>query len=259
MWPAKHRPVLLDAFIADHAAGRKRFALLLDPGHITQAQLPALLEGAATDGVDYLFVGGSLASAQATDELARLARAHSNLPVVLFPGNPQQLTDAAQAVLFLSLISGRNPEYLIGQHVAAAAQLASLSLEVLPTGYMLVDCGRPTSASYVSHTQPLPYDKPELAAYTALAGQYLGLRLLYLDGGSGALRPISQRMIRAVRQLVHTPLIVGGGLRSPEDIQQALAAGADVVVVGTALERDPSRQLLRDLTQAVRGYASAAT
>ncbi|MBX3103100.1 MAG: geranylgeranylglyceryl/heptaprenylglyceryl phosphate synthase [Bacteroidetes bacterium] len=247
----------MDAFIADAGAGQKRFALLLDPAHVAGAGLPALLEGAAGDGVDYLFIGGSLANAQATEQLAELARRHSTLPVILFPGSPQQLTHAAHAVFFLSLISGRNPEYLIGHHVAAAAQLEHMALEVLPTGYLLVDCGRPTSASYISNTQPLPYDKPELARYTALAGQYLGLQLLYLDGGSGAMRPISPRMIQAVRAAVQVPLIVGGGLRTAEDIAQALAAGADVVVVGTALEQDPKRELLRELTQAVRGFIAA--
>jgi phosphoglycerol geranylgeranyltransferase len=244
----------LDNLIAHAQAGRKRFALLLDPGHAQHEALPTLLQNAAQDGVDYLFVGGSLASPASTEALVRLVRQYSTLPVILFPGNPQQLTDAADAVLFLSLISGRNAEYLIGQHVAAAVQLQHMQLEVIPTGYMLVDCGRPTSVSYISGTQPLPYDKPELAAYTALAGQYLGLRLTYLDGGSGALKPIAPATIRAVRQAVHTPLIVGGGLRSPEDVHRALHAGADVVVVGTALEHDPSSTRLHTLTQAVHNF-----
>lgn len=245
---------MLASLQAAHRAGHRRFALLLDPDHAEPAALARLLPLAEAAGTDYLLLGGSLVSRLALDALIREIRMHTQLPVVLFPGHPLQLSGQADALLYLSLISGRNPEYLIGHHVASAPLLAQLQLEVIPTGYMLVDCGRSTSASYMSGTKPLPYDKPELAQYTALAGQYLGLQCLYLDGGSGAERPISPDMIRAVRGQVQLPLLVGGGLRTVAHIQQALAAGADCVVVGTALERTQDADLLLDLVQAVKSF-----
>jgi len=163
-----------------------------------------------------------------------------HVPVLLFPSHALHVDAAADGILLLSLISGRNPDFLIGQHVVAAPRLRQSGLEILPTGYLLVDSGRATTASYMSGTAPLPADKPGIAAATALAGEQLGLRLTYLDGGSGALHPVPPDLIRAVRAAVSTPLIVGGGLNSGEKIQAALRAGADVVVVGNHLERNPA-------------------
>lgn len=233
---------LLDTLRAARPRGRKQFALLLDPDKLPPAELPERAQHAQAAGVDLLLVGGSLLTTDRAAETVLALKAHCALPVVLFPGSPLQVVPGADAVLLLSLISGRNPELLIGQHVLAAPRLQKLEqngLEILSTGYLLVDGGRPTSASYVSGTQPLPHDKPELAAYTALAGQYLGLQALYLDAGSGAERAVSPEMVRAVRQLTTQPLFVGGGLRTPEAVAERLAAGADVAVVGTALESEP--------------------
>lgn len=247
---------MLSSLIAARSTGTRRFALLLDPDHVQPDALAATLPLAQAAGADYILVGGSLVTVPRLDSLVRQIRQHCSLPVTLFPGNPLQLTSEADAVLLLSLISGRNPEYLIGHHVASAPLLEQMQLEVIATGYMLVDCGRPTSVSYISGTTPLPWDKPDLAQYTALAGQYLGLQCLYLDGGSGAYRPINPQMIKAVRSSTRIPLLVGGGLRTPDDIHAALSAGADCVVVGTALEQDQNPDLLLDLVQAVRTYES---
>ncbi len=170
--------------------------------------------------------------------------------MVLFPGNSLHIEPTADAILFLSLISGRNPEFLIGQHVIAAPLLRKSGLEVLPTGYMLVDSGAQTTVSYISGTMPLPADKPGVAACTAMAGEMLGLQLMYLDAGSGARRPVSPDMIAAVRSVVDVPIIVGGGINSGEKAYNALKAGADLIVVGNGIEQDPD--LLPQLSAVVR-------
>ncbi len=188
-------------------------------------------------GLGLVLVGGShVHRAPTPDWLAQL-RERTACPVVLFPGSGWQLCAGADALLFLSLISGRNAELLIGQQVAAAPFVEQLQTEVLPTGYLLVDGGRPTSASYLSQTLPLPADKPQLARYTALAGQYLGLRVLYLDVGSGAARTVPPELVAAVHGGTDLPVIVGGGVRRWAEAEQLFTAGAQVVVIGTALEQ----------------------
>ena len=172
-------------------------------------------------------------------EIIQKIKQRSNIPVILFPGGYLQVEPTADAILLLSLISGRNADYLIGQHVIAAPLIKQSKLEVLSTGYLLVDCGAQTTASYISNTTPLPYDKPSIAAATAMAGEMLGLKCMYLDGGSGAAKPVSADMIAAVKKAINSPLIVGGGINSEEKVLQALHAGADVVVVGTGIEKDP--------------------
>ena len=162
-----------------------------------------------------------------------------DVPVILFPGDYSQLTDKADAMLLLNLTSGRNAEYLIGQHVRAALRIAKSGLEVIPTGYILIDGGRATSVEYVSGTRPIPSDKPELAVATALAGELLGLKATYLEAGSGAERAVAVDTIKAVRAATEGILIVGGGIRSAEGVEAAYRAGADIVVVGTAIEKNP--------------------
>lgn len=254
MQPPLARP-LLAALEADRAAGRRRLAVLLDPDKLSDRRLPELCRHLRTSGVDLLLFGGSLVGRADLGELASYIRTHTGLPLVLFPGSVHQLVAEADALLFLSLISGRNPELLIGQHVQAAPRLRQLSLEVIATGYLLIDTGRMTAAHYMSATLPLPGHKPELIATTALAGQYLGLRLIYADAGSGAAAPISPEAIAALRATLDVPLIVGGGLRTPEQVSAALGAGADLVVVGTAVEDDPSSSLLTELVAATRAAA----
>lgn len=229
--------------------GRKSFALLIDPDEISLDGLQSLAEQAEETGVDFLFVGGSLLLHNSlSDCLARLRHA-CDLPLVLFPGTPLQIDPEADALLFLSLISGRNPELLIGQQVISAPYLQHTDLEVIGTGYILIDGGAPTTVSYMSNTTPIPADKPEIAMATALAGEMLGFRLLYLDAGSGARQPISETMIRRVARATTVPLIVGGGIRTAERAFQAATAGADVIVVGNAIEKD--RRLLRSMVEAV--------
>ncbi|MFZ6051067.1 phosphoglycerol geranylgeranyltransferase [Halocola ammonii] len=222
------------------AKGKKALAVLLDPDKLVdQSKTDKLIEMAHACGVDFFLIGGSLITEAKCEERIKYVHEKSKIPVILFPGSPMQLTPHVDAVLFLSLISGRNPEFLIGHHVVAAPKIKELGLETVATGYMLVDCGKPTTASYMSATPPIPHNKPGIAATTAMAGEMLGLQCLYLDGGSGADKPVSPEMIKAVRSQTKLPLIVGGGLRSADQMDQAYQAGADLLVVGTALEENP--------------------
>lgn len=232
-------PSLYDELCTRQQRGRKALAVLLDPDNLNETSVLHLLRLSQAHPVDYFFVGGSLVLSSHQAALIALLKEHSQVPVLLFPSHSLHLDGPADGILLLSLISGRNPDFLIGQHVVAAPRLRASGLQLLPTGYMLVDSGRPTTASYVSGTAPLPHDKPGIAACTALAGEQLGLKIMYLDGGSGAQNPVSAAMIAAVREAVATPIIVGGGLNSGEKVYAALAAGADVVVVGNHIEAEP--------------------
>jgi putative glycerol-1-phosphate prenyltransferase len=217
--------------------GLKQCALLIDPDKAADGYLEGLAQQADRARPDYLLVGGSLLTEGAmAPALEKCRSLFPQCPLVLFPGNTLHIHPAADAVLFLSLISGRNPEYLIGQQVQAAPLLRKTRLEVVPTGYMLVDCGKTTTAHYMSNTLPIPYDKPELAACTALAGQLLGMHLVYLDGGSGAPKPVAPAMIAQVAQWLEIPLWVGGGIREADQAATAYQAGADCLVIGTAVE-----------------------
>ena len=213
--------------------------VLLDPDRFRPQDWQPLLPDLDRGPVQGFLVGGSLQTTTAYQDTLDWLAEFVNLPVVLFPGSMLQVSPKADALLLLSLISGRNPEYLIGQHVQAAVSLRNAGLTLLPTGYMLVDGGKATTAHYITQTQPIPADKPDIAAVTALAGSQLGLKVLYLDCGSGALHPVPTAMVEAVRQVVEGPLVVGGGVRTP---QQALAlrqAGADWVVMGSVFEENP--------------------
>ena len=217
---------------------QKSLAVLIDPDDLDESGLVQCLNRCIENSIDYIFVGGSLVTSNNIHEVVNFVKSYTNIPCVLFPGNAIQISAGADAILFLSLISGRNPELLIGQHVVAAPVLKRSLLEVIPTGYMLVNSGRPTSASYMSNSQPLPNDKPNLAASTALAGEMLGMRLIYIDAGSGADEPISQKVISSVKANISIPLIVGGGLNSKEKIKRAFDAGADLVVIGNGVQKN---------------------
>ncbi len=219
--------------------GLKSFAVLLDPDKIGDEQCLSIVRSAEEEGVDYFFIGGSLMTNGDMERTITIIKNQSSIPVVIFPGSNLQIYPNADAILFLSLISGRNPEYLIGQHVVAAPLLKRSGLEVISAGYMLIDCGKPTTVSYISNTTPIPYDKPEIASCTAIAGEMLGLKLIYLEGGSGALRSISGEMVEQVVQNVNLPVIVGGGIRDAETAFNIMKAGADVIVVGNAIEKNP--------------------
>lgn len=230
-------------------AGRKRLALLIDPDKEASKGLEHTLQIANETGIDLIFVGGSLLSEHRIGKCITTIKANTDADVVIFPGSPGQIHEAADAIFFLSLISGRNADLLIGRHVEAAPFLKQSSLEVIPTGYMLIDSGMPTTASYISNSMPIPYNKPDIAACTAMAGELLGLRTIYMDCGSGASKPVSPEMIRKVKQSIGIPLIVGGGICTPEQLAEAFAAGADIAVIGNAVEKNP--ELLYTLPQVI--------
>ena len=219
------------------AAGEKKIAILIDPDKYRPGSIAKTCPDGLRPGL--FLVGGSLVNDDTGAVVMDIKRHCPETPVVLFPGDHSQLTPEADAILTLSLISGRNAEYLIGEQVRAAVRIARMGLETIPTAYILIDGGRTTSVEYVSGTRPLPQDKLDLTVATALAGEQLGLRLTYLEAGSGATTPVSAETIRAVRRSIGTPIIVGGGLRSRESIEKAFEAGADIAVVGTAIEKDP--------------------
>lgn len=221
--------------------GKKSIAVLVDPDKVdSPEQLNPLLRLANENCVDFFFVGGSLVTTTNLGEVIKHIKDNVSIPVVIFPGSSLQIDPSADALLFLSLISGRNADLLIGQHVIAAPILKNNKLEVMPTGYILINSGKTTSVAYISNTMPIPEDKFSLAACTALAGEMLGLRLIYLDAGSGAENEISAKMISTVRKTVGVPLIVGGGIDTSRKAITALEAGADVIVIGNALEKDPN-------------------
>jgi len=232
--------------------GQKSLAVLLDPDNLDEKGCLDIIKRCNTHAVDYILVGGSLLTTVGQSSLIRLIKEHSTIPVILFPSSSLHIDAAADGILLLSLISGRNPEFLIGQHVIAAPLLKASRLDIIPTGYILVDSGRQTTASYMSGTTPLPHDKPNIAACTALAGEMLGLQAIYLDGGSGALQPVTPEMIKAVRETIQIPLIVGGGINSSQRASAALAAGADIIVVGNHIEKEP--EFITELAQIVRAF-----
>jgi len=229
--------------------GRKSFSVLIDPDKVDFPAIEQLVSLAVTAKVDYFFVGGSLVMADNLDEYIQLIKSSCNIPVILFPGSPSQLSKYADALLYLSLISGRNAELLIGQHVISAPFVKHSGLEIMPTGYMVIDGGAPTTVSYISNASPIPADKNEIAMCTAMAGEMLGMKLIYMDAGSGAKRPISEHMIEKVAKHIEVPLIIGGGITDPEKAYLNCKAGADIIVVGNAIEKDPS--LIIEMSNAI--------
>lgn len=231
------------------SAGKKGFALLIDPDKTDEGKLYDLVRLAAEAKVDYVLVGGSLLISDSLETCVQILKAGLEVPVILFPGSPAQITPRADGLLYLSLISGRNPELLIGQHVISAPVVKKSGLEILSTGYMVIDGGAPTTVSYISNALPIPSDKVDIAVCTALAGEMLGLKIIYMDAGSGAKKPVSAEMIQKVSQHISVPLWVGGGITHPEQAYLHGKHGADVVVVGNAIEKDPS--LIREMCAAV--------
>lgn len=228
----------------------KQFAVLVDPEQCQEGMMKNLVTLASNASVDFILVGGSLLVNDHLDKCLSLIRKETSIPLILFPGSEMQINGKADAILLLSLISGRNPELLIGKHVLAAPYLKASGLEILPTGYMLIESGNSTTALYMSNTIPIPRDKNDIAVCTALAGEMLGLKLVYMDAGSGAAQPIPLSMIRSVKNELSVPLIVGGGIRTPEAARDSCRAGADMIVVGTAIEKDA--QLISEIAAAVK-------
>lgn len=237
--------------------GDKILAVLIDPDKTSLAQLSELVELSSNAKVDLIFVGGSQVSNNDMERIIDQLKALSEIPIVIFPGHMEQLSDRADALLFLSLISGRNPEYLIEQQVQSVGFLRTSNLEVISTGYILVDGGNESSVSKTSKTLPIPAEQQTLIRDTALAGTYLGHQLIYLEAGSGAFIPVAPDTIKSVSKELKVPLIVGGGIRSIESAVAAAEAGADILVVGNVLEKDP--QLVKELASALHNLKPKET
>ena len=230
---------IYQTLLTDSSSGKKKFVVLIDPDKYTPESLEHVVKLSVEAGVDYFFLGGSLLITDNHTRIISTIRENSGIPVVLFPGNNLQLNNKADGILLLSLISGRNPEMLIGRHVISAPYLKASNLEILSTGYMLIESGCATAVNYMSNTTPIPADKDEIAVCTALAGEMLGLKLIYMDAGSGAMNPVSEGMISKVKEAIRVPLIIGGGITTAMLAEKAFSAGADVVVVGNAIEKNP--------------------
>jgi len=229
--------------------GHKSFTVLIDPDKVDGTKIDKLVSLSVDAKVDYFFVGGSLVISNYLDECIQHIKSACNIPVILFPGAPSQVSKYADALLYLSLISGRNAELLIGQHVISAPFVKQSGLEIMPTGYMVIDGGAPTTVSYISNASPIPADKNEIAMCTAMAGEMLGMKIIYMDSGSGAKRSITETMIEKVASHIEVPLIVGGGITDPEKAYRNCKSGADVIVVGNAIEKDTS--LIKEMSDAV--------
>lgn len=229
------------------------FLVLLDPDRRDRSTLVKMAEEAAQAGADALLVGSSLLLHEGLDELLGEIKPRVSLPLILFPGNSSQLSHHADAIFFLCLVSGRNPELLIGEHVRAAPHIRHLGLEPISVGYMLVESGQLSSVEYMSNTRPIPRGKVDIAMAHALAAEYLGMKMLYLDCGSGVKQHVPEEMIRAVKDYVTLPLIVGGGITTPGVARRKVKAGADFIVIGSAIERQNGPRALREFSRAVHG------
>ena len=232
--------------------GRKKLAVLIDPDKMRLGKLDQIIDLAVRCKTDFFFIGGSLLVNSQLDHCLEMIRKRCDIPLILFPGSSYQLSHKADAILFLSLVSGRNPDLLIGQHVIAAPYLKLSELEILPTGYMLIDGGVGTSVQYMSNTSPIPNNKSDIAVCTAMAAEMLGLKMIFMDAGSGATTPVSTEMIEAVSGAINVPLFVGGGIKSAEKVSENLKAGADVIVMGNAFEYDPS--LMIDVAATIHAH-----
>lgn len=238
---------ILDEIAKSKKLNKKQIAVLIDPDKLNTEELKSLIEKIKRSPIDFILVGGSLLSSDQMDQYISLIKDNISIPVIIFPGSVHQISNKADGILFLSLISGRNPEFLIGSQVVAAPLLKRTSLEILSTGYILVDSGVQTTASYISNTTPLPRNKADIAVATALASEMIGHKLLYLDGGSGAKLEVPKEMISAVSKNIDIPLIVGGGVNTREKLKIAFDSGADIVVIGTAIENNP--EFLNDISE----------
>lgn len=219
---------------------QKLFAVLIDPDKIDLKHISSFIKTLNRSLTTHIFVGGSTVEEQATNNVVVEIKMHTKLPVVLFPGDITQITPYADGLLFLSLISGRNPEYLIGKHVKAVSKLRTMQLEIIPTGYILIENGKQTSVEKVTGTKPISRNDIQTIVDTAKAGELLGMKLIYLEAGSGALETIPKHIITAVKNQLNIPLIVGGGIKNKKQLDDAYHSGADLVVVGTAFEDDES-------------------
>ncbi|MEO6646631.1 MAG: geranylgeranylglyceryl/heptaprenylglyceryl phosphate synthase [Chitinophagaceae bacterium] len=251
------KQAIYQSMVTKKQKGQKSFAVLIDPDKVNNILLDELTNLAVRAGVDYLFVGGSLVISNHLDECIQQIKKRCDIPVILFPGSSAQISRYADALLYLSLISGRNPELLIGQHVISAPFVKQSGLEIISTGYMVVDGGAPTTVSYISNALPIPADKNEIAMCTAMAGEMLGMKLIYMDAGSGAKRAITENMIEKVAKCLEVPLVIGGGVADAEKAYRNCKAGADVIVVGNAIEKNAS--MIKEMSDAIHSVPVSTT
>jgi phosphoglycerol geranylgeranyltransferase len=229
--------------------GRKMVSILVDPDKFGRVQLDALRRH--EKNIDLLLVGGSFTFRQ-TDQVVETIKLAVDIPVVLFPGDVTQLSARADAMLMLSLISGRNAEFLIGNHVLAAPRILESKLETIPVGYILIDGGKRTAVSYISNTMPIPADQHDIAVATALAGKYLGLQMIYLEAGSGANFPVDPVLVEKVKKAVKIPVVAGGGIRTTQQAVSLLKAGADIIVIGSLFENNP--ESIESIIECVKSF-----
>lgn len=218
--------------------GKKILAVLLDPDKSSVQEIPSILKRIEKLNAHFIFVGGSFVENGTTDLFVKKLKNYTEIPIVLFPGDYSQVSNSADALLFLSLLSGRNPEYLIEQQIKAVPYLINSSLEIIPTGYILIDGGTHSSVLKISNTTPISQENTELVIATAVAGMYKGKQLIYLEAGSGAKNPVNSTLIKKVKHQISIPLIVGGGIKSIQQIKMAFNSGADIVVIGNAFENN---------------------
>lgn len=232
--------------------GTKSYWVLLDPDDFSPSKGAAIAKQAEGAGVDALLIGGSLIHTHLFDEFVAAVKKAVGIPVILFPGDATQLSRHADAVLFLSLISGRNPVNLISEHVKAAPLIKDFGIEPISTAYMLVESGTVTSVEFMSNTRPLPANKPKIAAAHALAAQYMGMKMVYLEAGSGAQHPVPDEMISFVKSLIDIPVIVGGGIRDARTARRKLASGADIIVTGNLLQSKGGIETMKKIAAAIK-------
>lgn len=227
------------------------FCVLIDPDKAHPDKLRIFVEHSKDLNVDALFVGSSLLMNDSFEETVRLVKSLAEIPVILFPGSQKQVSKYADAILFLSLISGRNPNFLFGDHVIAAPAIKENNIEPIATGYMLIESGSVSTTEYISNTRPIPRNKTDIAVAHALAAEYIGLKLIYLEAGSGAAMTVPNEMIAAVNEATNLPIIVGGGITSPTLAREKVDAGADIIVIGNALENNWKDSLILELAGAI--------
>lgn len=247
-------PTIINHFAQLKSENKKGFAVLIDPDHVNWDTFHNLLYISIEWGASYFFIGGSLITNNISDKIIAAIKEVCTIPTILFPGNCQHFTPNADAILFLSLLSGRNPDFLIGQHVIAAPILKKSQMEILPTAYLLIDGGKPTTVSYISNTTPIPSDKPSIAACTAMAGEMLGLKIIFMDAGSGADNHVPTKMIEEVRKAVNIPIVIGGGINTGLKAKVILEAGADIIVVGNGIEKN--FELIKEISEVVQALNS---
>lgn len=246
--------LLFDKIMESRNKGKKQLAVLIDPDNADLHHLNELVEISIRSDVDYFFVGGSTSFDNKIDAVLELLNTQNIIPVILFPGSQDQIRSNADALLLLSMISGRNPDYLIGHHVKSAEMIFESNIEVIPCGYILIDGGKTTAVNYVSQTKPIDQIDISTARSTALAGQFLGLKVIYLEAGSGAAIPVNDALIKSVSEVLEVPLIVGGGINTVDKAISSLRNGADLIVIGNAFEENPG--FVKEISMAIRSVNS---